>query len=534
MKSITFIILLSSLFGASCGVKTDSSADRIVETNKGKIAGYVDETAEIVKFLGIPFAKPPIGELRWKAPVAMQPWQEIKDAKTFGNQCMQNYIYDDMRFRSDDVSEDCLYLNVWTPANFDQTKSYPVLLYFYGGGFIAGDSSEGRYDGTSMAQKNIVVVTTNYRMGIFGLFAHPELSAESNYQGSGNYTFLDQHAALQWVTDNIQTFGGDPKRITIGGESAGSMSVSALMASPLSKDMIAGAIGQSGSIVGPPLAAIDLDEAHQHGENSAIQILKQLNIEDSSLHGLRSISSRDLLKAVTDLKLSQFNATVDGLFFPQAPQKLYSSGHFAKVPLLAGVNSQEGAYGWILGKNEVSVENYRSAIKDLYPADYETVLTLYPASNELQVMDSAQALASDRFISFATWNWIDQVSQQSLSPTYYYVYNHIRPARKKSEGGSGTHNNRGAVHSAEIEYVFGNLDVNPLYEWTSIDYKVSDTIQTYFAQFIKYQDPNAEDLPKWPTFATNQMLIIDESPSAEVTDSLRQRYAFHKKYFSEN
>lgn len=534
MKRLTLVVLLSSLFGASCSVKTDTSVERVVKTSKGKVAGYVDETANVAKFLGIPFAKPPVDDLRWKAPAPMLPWADIKDAKSFGNQCMQNYIYDDMRFRSSDVSEDCLYLNVWTPADFDQDKAYPVLLYFYGGGFIAGDSSERRYDGADMAQKDIVVVSTNYRLGIFGLFAHPELSGESSYQGSGNYTFLDQHAALQWVTDNIQAFGGDPKRITIGGESAGAMSVSALMASPLSKDLIVGAIGQSGSLVGPPLSAISLTKAHQQGQNAAKQISKQLGIDDSSLKSLRSISSKDLLKAVTDLNLSRFDATVDGLFFPQSPQQLYSSGHFAKVPLLSGVNSQEGSYGWILGENEVSVENYQNAVKRLYPKDYDAVLTLYPASNKEQVMDAAQALASDRFISYATWNWIDQVSQQSFAPTYYYVYDHIRPARKKSEGGSGTHNNRGAVHSAEIEYVFGNLDVNPLYQWTSIDYKVSETIQTYFSQFIKNQDPNAEGLAKWPTFATNQMLIIGETTSVKMTDNLRQRYTFHKKHYSEN
>lgn len=524
------LILLIS----ACSNKSNVDESVVVHTDKGKIQGFVDRSANATKFLGVPFALPPVGELRWKAPQSMTAWQGIRETTSFANQCMQNFIYDDMRFRSSGVSEDCLYLNVWTPTDFDNNKSYPVLVYFYGGGFNAGDGSEARYDGTAMAQEDIVVVTTNYRLGIFGLFAHPELASESDYQGSGNYTFLDQNAALQWVVSNIQHFGGDPKRITIGGESAGAMSVSALMASPLSKDVIAAAIGQSGSIVGPPLTAVSLDKAHEHGIQVAEQILVEHKRQNnqSILQALRAIPADNLLKTVTDNKLGRFNATVDGLFFPQSPEQLYASGHFSQVPLLAGVNSQEGAFGWILGKSEPTVENYLLALKKLYPQNFETVLNLYPAENSTQVMDSAQALASDRFISYATWNWIDQVSQHSASPTFYYVYDHIRPPRKKSEGGKGTHNNLGAVHSAEIEYVFGNLDVNPLYQWTNEDYAVSNTMKGYFAQFIKHHNPNRQDLVKWPTFTTNQLLHIDATPSAQTTDILQQRYLFHKKYYA--
>src|SRR5438874_6294296 len=246
-------------------------ADR-VKTANGTVEGTT-EPSGIHVFRGVPFAAPPVGDLRWKAPQPVEDWTGVRAATRFAPQCMQRRVFNDMVFRSNGVSEDCLYLNVWTPAA-SASERLPVLVYFYGGGYIAGDGSEPRYDGESMARKGIVALTVNYRLTVFGFFAHPELTKESPHHASGNYGLLDQNAALLWVQRNIAAFGGDPKKVTIAGESAGSFSVSAQMASPLSKDLVAGAIGESGSILGA-LSAVPLAEAEAVGEKFAASINAQ-------------------------------------------------------------------------------------------------------------------------------------------------------------------------------------------------------------------------------------------------------------------
>src|SRR5262245_17887400 len=235
--------------------------DRVKIAN-GALEGISDKSSGVRSFKGIPFGDPPIGDFRWKPPQLVKNWQGVRKADKFGPRCMQRPIFGDMNFRSNGMSEDCLYLNVWTPAKTGNEK-LPVLVYFYGGGFMAGDGSELRYDGESMARRGIVSVTVNYRLGIFGFLSHSELTKESTHHASGNYGLLDQSAALQWVQKNIAAFGGDPKKITIAGESAGSFSVSAQMASPLSKNIIAGAIGESGSLLGltPTASLTDAEKA---------------------------------------------------------------------------------------------------------------------------------------------------------------------------------------------------------------------------------------------------------------------------------
>src|ERR1700674_1086422 len=241
-----------------------------VKTANGIVEGSSEQRSGIRTFKGVPFASPPVGDLRWQPPQPVKKWKGVRNAAQFGPRCMQRPIFGDMGFRSNGMSEDCLYLNVWTPAKSSKER-LPVLVYFYGGGFVAGDGSEARYQGESMARKGIVALTVNYRLGVFGFLAHPELTKESPRHASGNYGLLDQSAALRWVQQNIAAFGGDPKKVTIAGESAGSVSVSAQMASPLSKDLIAGAIGESGSIVGT-LSAVTLAEGEQNGIKFATNI----------------------------------------------------------------------------------------------------------------------------------------------------------------------------------------------------------------------------------------------------------------------
>ncbi|HEU0185693.1 MAG TPA: carboxylesterase family protein, partial [Blastocatellia bacterium] len=265
-------------------------AQERVKTANGILEGVGDKNSGIRSFKGVPFAEPPVGDSRWKPPQPVKNWQGERKADKFGPRCMQRPIYGDMNFRSNGMSEDCLYLNVWTPAKSGGEK-LPVLVYFFGGGFMAGDGSEGRYDGESMAKKGIVAITVNYRLSVFGFFAHPELTKESPHHASGNYALLDQHAALEWVRQNIAAFGGDPKRVTIAGESAGSVAVSAQMASPLSKGLIAGAIGESGSILGA-LSAAPLADSEQAGVKFAAGLG---NGEAPSLADLRAIPAEQLL-----------------------------------------------------------------------------------------------------------------------------------------------------------------------------------------------------------------------------------------------
>src|SRR5215471_14643556 len=284
------IMCASTLAGSTFAQDRVKTANGVVEGTAEKSAS--EKGAAVRTFKGIPFAAPPVGDLRWQAPQPVKDWDGVRKADQFGPRCMQRPIFGDMGFRSNGMSEDCLYLNVWTPAKSARER-LPVLVYFYGGGFVAGDGSEARYQGESMAGKGIVALTVNYRLGVFGFFSHPELTKESPHHASGNYGLLDQNAALRWVQQNIAAFGGDPKRVTIAGESAGSTSVSAQMASPLSKDLIAGAIGESWSIIST-LSAVPLAE----GEKAGVKFAASLGKESApSLAELRAITAEQLLQA---------------------------------------------------------------------------------------------------------------------------------------------------------------------------------------------------------------------------------------------
>ena len=447
-----------------------------VHVASGLLAGVPGADPSIRVFRGIPYAAPPIGDLRWRAPQPVKPWNAVRPSDHFGPRAMQLPIFGDMVFRSDGMSEDCLYLNIWTPAK-SSTDHLPVLVYFFGGGFIAGDGSEPRYDGESMARKGIVAVTVNYRLGVFGLLAHPDLTKESPHHASGNYGFLDQAAAIQWVHRNIAAFGGDPRKITIGGESAGSFSVSAQMASPVSRNLIAGAIGESGALFGPTLAAVPLAEAEKIGVSFAARS------GAPSLAALRAMSAEKLLDA-TRPNPFEFPITIDGYFLPQPAVDIYAAGQQARVPLLVGWNGEESGAGAILGNDPATPEGLSHALRRLYGARADEALKAFHSTNNLEVKEAATALASARFTAFGTWKWADL--QARTSPVYRYFYTHPRPG----EGG--------AVHSAEIEYALGNLSLNKHYAWTDADRNLSITMQQYFANFIKTGDPNGLGLPEWP------------------------------------
>lgn len=537
MKKLLFLPLIAAqIVQVAVAQVSNKSNAAIVKTANGLVEGTVEQSG-VTSFKGIPFAPAPVGDLRWKEPQPVKNWQGKLEAKQFGPNGMQTNIFGDMAFRSKGMSEDCLYLNVWTPSA--GKKGLPVLVYFYGGGFVAGDGSEARYDGESMATKGIVAVTVNYRLGVFGFMSHPELTKESPHKASGNYGVLDQAAALKWVQQNIAAFGGDPKRVTIAGESAGSVSVSAQMASPLSKNLIAGAIGESGSLLGT-LPATPLAK----GEQTGVEFAKTVGA--ASLAELRAIPADKLLESAAKFGPFRFSMTVDGYFFPKDPMEIYKAGEQAHVPLLVGWNSEEMNYRMVLGNEKPTKENYTKAVQKLYGAKADEVLKLYSASTDAGVEQVATDLASDRFISFSTWKWAELQAKTTGKPVYRYLFSRPRPAMVASMGNAtpglagGVVKDtsakkapampaaKGAVHSAEIEYAMGNLSSNKIYNWTEDDYKVSKVMQEYFANFIKTADPNGPGLPKWPKANganTVQFMNIDINTAAQAEKN-RGRYLF--------
>jgi para-nitrobenzyl esterase len=531
------LILFSAAPLLNVGAGSGAAAADRVRTAAGVVEGAGRGASGVRAFRGIPFAQPPVGELRWRPPQPAGRWEGVRAASKFGPRCMQHPVFGDMNFRSEGMSEDCLYLNVWTPAK-SAKEGLPVLVYFYGGGFVAGDGSEPRYDGEGLARRGVVAVTLNYRLGLFGFLAHPELSKESPRRASGNYGLLDQAAALRWVRENIAAFGGDPRRVTVAGESAGSASVSAQMASPLSKGLIAGAIGESGSVLSTmravPLAQAEADGVKFAGEVGA-----------ASLAALRALPAERLMEATSRRPFGRFPIAVDGYFFAEPPHETYAAGRQARVPLLVGWNSEEMSWRALLGGDEPTPENYERAVRKLYGGRAGEALRLYPAGTREEVLEAATDLAGDRFIGYSTWKWFDLHARTGGRPVYRYFYAHPRPpmvpemgdarpglaggvVRGQDPGATRTPPARGAAHSAEIEYALGNLATNKVYAWTPDDYKVSELLQGYFANFVKRGDPNGAGLPPWPAVARGgpaRVMRLAVDPRVE-DDRHRARYLF--------
>lgn len=542
MKKTFLFVLGFSLVAINVLAQEKDQVPVQTKIENGIIEGFKDSKTGLQMYFGVPFAKPPVGELRWKAPQPMDNWQGVLKTNKFGPKPVQVEVYGKMNSRLDTMSEDCLYLNVWAPAK-KSAKALPVLVYFFGGGFVAGDGAEPRYDGAAMARKGIVAVTVNYRLNIFGFFAHPELSAEAPYKASGNYGYLDQNAALRWVQKNIAAFGGDPKRVTIAGESAGSISVSAQMVSPLSKNLIAGAIGESGAAIKPTLAPVPLTEA----EKTGVDFAKKSGY--TSIKALRALSTNEVLNIYVKSKRFGFPSVVDGYFFLKSLPETFKAGEQAQVPLLLGWNSAEiSGMGFMYGQPYTS-ENFISRVKETYLNDYEEVLKLYAHDTEKEVELSATALASDRFIAYSTWKWFDLQRKNSSQAVYRYLFCRPRPALKDRSltpglaGGTMKKNPEtkvsaikpiGAAHADEIEYCMGNLYLEPEFEWEKEDYKVSETMQNFFANFIISGNPNGKNLAEWPLVKAtdpNPPVMMIDLESKAVRAQNDDRYLFMDNYY---
>lgn len=527
MRFQFFVLCAVAMVGGFGMAQTATPTPDGVTVENGILEGSQNSDGSVRAFKGIPFAAPPIGDLRWREPQPAAAWTGVRKADKFGPACLQTNVFGDIYFRDAQPSEDCLNLNIWLPAK-PASKKLPVLLWFYGGGFVAGANSEARYDGENLAKKGVIVVEPNYRLGVFGFFAHPELTKESPHAASGNYGLLDQVAALQWVVKNISAFGGDPKQITIGGESAGSLSVSALMASSLSKDLFERALGESGAFfaegVNNGIQVKTLAEAEKQGADFS----KSVGAE--SLAQMRAKPATELLEAAAKQNRGfGFGPDIDGYYLNRDVETIYAQGQQSHVPLLAGWNADEGKLSILFSPQKPTAKSFSEQAHTRFGEDADQFLKLYPAATDQEATKSAEALAGDDFIAFATWKWTDMQRKTGEAPVYQYHFEQVPKTRPGAMFGPIPASEAGSKHAGEIEYVFETLKSQAGVPWTADDFKVSETMASYWANFIKTGDPNGEDLPKWPKCDRNDgypVMHLTGTGSHATADAVRARYEF--------
>ena len=472
-----------------------------IKVEGGLISGTPGWGWGIREYLGIPFAAPPVGDLRWRPPQAVKPWQGVRAADRFSPACMQRYYAADNSAWNRGLiatSEDCLYLNVWTPAASAGEK-LPVLVWIYGGGGVNGSTAEPIYDGNALAKKGVVVVSMNYRLNVFGWFAYPELTRESEHHSSGNYASLDQLAGIRWVKNNIAQFGGDPTKITIFGESGGSRSVNFLVASPLLKGLVRGAIAESHTTFGKMNT---LAEAEANGVEFAKAAGK------NSLAELRAMSAAELLEVFGKKSAGLNGAIVDGWFLPQDLYTIYSEGKQTDVPLLTGATNDEGgniagigapstsAGGRGRGGTPDSLTTYVEWARRTFGDKADALLKLYPAGNDSQARQAYHDVYRDiNFAGHRTWAKLQATTGKA--PAFLYLFSHVPP----HPAGNGNNPTAavGAVHFSEVIYVFNNLRMKD-YPWTDLDRKVADMLSSYWTNFTKNGNPNGPGMANWPVY----------------------------------
>ncbi len=450
---------------------------------------------KITVFKGIPFAKPPVGELRWQAPKPADKWQGIKKVTKFAAGCMQGGNPPSGK------SEDCLYLNVWTPAQSSAEK-LPVMVWIYGGGFSFGATSEPMFNGVKLTEKGVIFVSIAYRVGQLGFLAHPELSAESENNVSGNYGLLDQIAALKWIKQNIAAFGGNPDNITIFGESAGAISVSMLAASPVAKGLFQKAISQSGGSFGPTR------KINYPGEN--MTMLEQAEIQGVEYvksFGVNSIAELRKMDAQTFIP-KQWSMPggwpiVDGYVIPGDQFRLYEQGKFNDVKVMAGYNSDEGAsFVW-----EKDPQKFIQALHTRFGPFAPQLIQAYSVSDK-EITRSARNLIRDVAFGWHSWSWARLQTKNGNSPFYLYFFDqHPEHPKESSQYGYGS------PHAQDIAYVFQQLDPNPV-NTSKSDWLISEAMASYWTNFAKTGDPNAEHLTPWPVFdnQNQQVMRFQQSP----------------------
>ena len=474
----------------------------------GTVEGVVADGVSVFK--GIPFAAPPTGRNRWRAPQPVEPWSGVKTADRYAAGCMQDPQM--MQFIGSDagVSEDCLYLDIWTPAKTASEK-LPVMVWIYGGGFAAGATSSPTYAGKELAKLGVVQVNVAYRVGVFGFLAHPELSAESG-QGSGNYGLLDQIAGLEWVKRNIAAFGGDPANVTIFGESAGGISVSMLAASPAAKGLFERAISESGGSFAPPRtgapgAAGENVPTLAVAEAAGKAFLDKLGV--ATIAEARALPAEDVQKAQGAGLGTGFWPVADGHVLLGDLYVLYSRGRFNDTPVLIGTNSDEGA---LFVRSGTTATAFEQMVRAGYGERADTILAAYPHATDAEASKAAQDLMRDSLFAWPTWAWARLQSEHGHNKAFVYYFDHRTPQSPN-----------GATHAAELGYVFRTLDARggqPRPEDTA----TSELMSRYWTNFAKTGDPNGPGLPQWPAFddKDQRVMVFDGTSGAQPIPNLKK------------
>jgi para-nitrobenzyl esterase len=496
--------LLAFSFVIACGYVVGAAPD-VVKIDGGQIAGVAADGVRVFK--GIPFAAPPVGDLRWKPPQAVVPWSGVKRADTFGPRCVQLPYPAGSPYAADPapVNEDCLYLNVWTAA--DANEKRPVMVWIYGGGWTRGAASLGIYDGAALARKGVVLVTTNYRLGPLGFLAHPELTAESPHHSSGNYAILDQVAALQWVRKNISAFGGDPANVTIFGESAGSWSVNTLQATPLAKGLFQKAIGESGAqfelnptFLTPAILSPTLGQVEQSG----VALAKAVGA--NSLKELRSVPAEKLVAIESFRSL----INIDGWVLPASVSTIFAQKKHSGVPVLIGSNANEWTTLSSPATFPKTLDDFHKRTDIQFPGLAKEFDDAYPVKSEADIADAILGLGRDNFFTLEMRTWARMVTAGGRN-AFLYQFTHVPPSPNAKTWG--------AYHASEVSYVFGNL-LNPTFKYTEIDRSLSETMSSYWVNFAKTGDPNGKGLPAWTAYDADAEPYLDLGDTVQLKHHL--------------
>jgi len=516
MRLLKSMILIAPFFLGACAEKV-KTIEETIQVESGLISGQKDAGSGVISFKGIPFAAPPLGDLRWKAPQPVEPWEGTRECTQFGASPMQAapapfmFWSEEFLIPKEPIGEDCLYLNVWTRAN-SEADQLPVLVYIYGGGFRSGGSGCAIYDGSAMAEKGVVFVSLNYRVGVFGFLAHPELTAESEYGSSGNYAILDMVSALEWVQRNIARFGGDPGNVTIAGQSAGSFAVNFLTASPLAKGLFHRAIAQSGaSFVSSPLRPeITLEDAEQMG----VAFGEALGA--ASLAELRSLPADSILRARGGMSAP----FVDGHVLPETVMEAYQRGNQIDVPVIAGWNKDDRLMGRARTADRFT-EQVQSRFGDLA----EECLVVYPAGSDEEAIRSQFDMSRDESFGIQGYMWAKVQTAAEKSPVFLYNFHRALPAHTPET-------QFGAFHTGEVVYAYDNLHTLDR-PWEAVDQEIADLMSSYWVNFARNGNPNGPGLPRWEAYSPEheQAMIIDTVSALQTLPGLDQ-LKFWEKYYT--